>query len=331
MKIAMFDIHHFERDYFSAANRNFQHEITSFETKLTIQTAALALDFPCVCCFVNDIVDKDVLGILGPGKLKLVALRSTGFNNVDLTEASRLGLKVVRVPAYSPHAVAEYAAGLLLSLDRKIHKSYARVRDLNFSLEGLVGFDLFGKTIGVVGTGRIGAVFSQIMLGFGCQVIAHDLKPSLDLIENLGVHYVPLDQLYAESDIISLHVPLTPETHHLVDADAITRMKNGVVIINTGRGALIDAKALVNALKSGKLGAAGLDVYEEEENVFFEDLSGKVLQDDVLARLLTFPNVLISSHQAFLTHEALQKIAETTLQNISDFESHRTLKNEVRP
>lgn len=329
MKIAMFDTHKFEREFFEEANRSFGHDITYFETRLTAQTALLASGFPCACCFVNDVLDKETLCVLSCEDFKLIALRSAGYNNVDLGEARRLGFRVVRVPAYSPHAVAEHAVGLLLSLDRKIHRAYGRVRDLNFSLDGLVGFDLYGKTIGVIGTGKIGALFARIMAGFGCRILAYDVAPAGALRDDPMIRFVSLDQLYAESDVISLHVPLTPDTHHLVDARAIAKMKPGVTLINTGRGALIDTRALIEALKEERVGAAALDVYEEEENVFFEDLSGKVLRDDVLARLLTFPNVLVTSHQGFLTREALRNIALTTLQNISDFENGRELKNEV--
>jgi D-lactate dehydrogenase len=329
MRVAMFDTHKFEKEFFETENANFRHEITYFDTRLTSQTISLASGFPCVCCFVNDVLDKETLCILKCEEFKLIALRSAGYNNVDIEEANRLGFKVVRVPAYSPHAVAEHAVGLLLSLNRKIHKAYARVHELNFSLDGLVGFDLCGKTVGVIGTGKIGAVFAEIMSGFRCRVLASDVAVNPSLKDNPRIQYVSLDQLYRESDIISLHVPLTPQTHHLIDTAVMEKMKSGVFLINTGRGALIDTKALVESLKSGKVGGAGLDVYEEEENVFFEDLSGKVLQDDVLARLLTFPNVLITSHQGFLTKEALQNIASTTLQNISDFESGKELKNEV--
>lgn len=327
----MFDTHKFEKEFFEEANKSFHHKITYFDTRLTAQTAALTSGFPCVCCFVNDVLDKETLCILKCEDFKLIALRSAGYNNVDLNEAYRLGFKVVRVPAYSPHAVAEHAVGLLLSLNRKLHKSYARVRELNFSLEGLVGFDLYGKTVGVIGTGKIGAAFAKIMLGFGCHVLTYDINPDSELQQNKNVKFTSLDEIYYQSDIVSLHVPLTAQTNHLINSAAIGKMKTGVVLINTGRGALIDTRALIDGLKVGKIGAAGLDVYEEEEKVFFEDHSSQVLQDDLLARLLTFPNVLITSHQGFLTKEALRNIAMTTLQNISDFEAGVELKNEVKP
>jgi D-lactate dehydrogenase len=248
---------------------------------------------------------------------------------VDLEEAARLGMRVARVPEYSPYAVAEHAMALVLALNRHVHRAYNRVRENNFSLDGLVGFDLHGKTFGIVGTGRIGAALARIAHGFGCRVLAVDVRPNPELQSWLPVRYVELDELCREADIISLHVPLTPQTHHLIDAAALARMKRGVVLINTGRGALVDSRALIQALKTGHVGAAGLDVYEEEENVFFRNLSEQVLQDDVLARLLTFPNVLVTSHQAFLTHEALANIAETTLGSVTAFERGDALVHEV--
>lgn len=331
MKTAVFDTHGFDRDALERTNARFGHELTFFEPRLTRDTAALAAGFAAVCCFVNDRLDADTLDILRRQGVRLIALRSAGFNNVDLAAAMRLGLAVVRVPEYSPYAVAEHAVALLLTLNRKTHRAYGRVRESNFSLDGLVGFDLHGKTVGVIGTGRIGATMLRIMHGFGCRLLAQDVRPNAALAAELGVRYVPLQELIGESDIISLHVPLTPETRHLIDAAALARMKRGTILINTGRGALIDTQALVAALKRGHIGAAGLDVYEEEEEVFFKDLSDQVLQDDVLARLLTFPNTLVTSHQGFLTHEALANIAETTLANIQAFERGEPLANEVRP
>lgn len=329
MKIAFFDTHRFEKKTFDHVNGDFAHEITYFEPRLTPETARLANGFSVICAFANDRLNEETLKILKAEGVQLIALRSAGFNHVDLGAAERLGLKVVRVPAYSPHSVAEHAVTLLLALNRKICKANSRVKELNFSLEGLVGFDLFGKTVGVVGTGRIGAVMATIMRGFGCKVLAFDLAPQTQL-ESIGVKYVSLQELYQNSDIISLHVPLTTSTRHMIDEKALLQMKSGVFLINTGRGALVDTKALIASLKSGHIGAAALDVYEEEENIFFQDLSGKILQDDTLARLLTFPNVLITSHQAFLTQEALNNIAHTTLQNIEDFKKGRTLVNEVK-
>ncbi len=329
MKVAFFDTHGFERSVFADENRGFGHEITHFEVRLGEQTASLASGFTALCAFVNDRIGASVLEKIARSGTRLIALRCAGFNNVDLEAAGRLGIRVVRVPEYSPHAVAEHAVALILSLDRKIHRAHSRVREGNFSLEGLVGFDLHGKTVGVVGTGRIGAVFAKIMLGFGCRVLVCDRAENPELLGLPGIRYVELPELLRESQIISLHVPLTPSTRHLIDGPAIERMRSGVMIINTGRGALIDTPALVHGLKSGKVGSAGLDVYEEEEGIFFEDLSDQVLQDDTLARLLTFPNVLMTSHQAFLTAEALSNIATTTLKNISDFEAGLALDNEV--
>jgi D-lactate dehydrogenase len=329
MKIAMFDTHKFEKEIFELANKKSNHEITYFETRLTSQTAALASGFRCACCFVDDVLDERNLKHLSDEKVKLIALRSAGFNQVNLKAADRLGITIVRVPSYSPHSVAEYAVGLLLSLNRKIHKAYARIQEQNFSLEGLVGTNLFGKTIGIIGTGKIGSVFATIMYGFGCKVIAYDPNPNAVLIKQKILNYVTLAEIYKMSDVISLHLPLMPKTKHIIDAEALASMKKGLVLINTGRGALIDSAALIAALKSGHLSGAALDVYEEEEGIFFRDLSDQVLKDDVLVRLMAFPNVLITSHQAFLTHESLNKIAEVTLQNVTDFELKRKLKNQV--
>jgi D-lactate dehydrogenase len=290
----------------------------------------LASSHGAVCSFVNDRVDERALEILRQGGCRVIALRSAGYNHVDLPSAARLGIPIVRVPEYSPYAVAEHAVALVLALNRKIHRAYARVREWNFSLDGLVGFDLHGKTVGIVGTGRIGEAAARIFHGFGCRVLAFDLRPNPALAADLGIQYVNLDRLYRESHIISLHVPLTPATRHMVDAEALAIMKTGVLLINTGRGALIDSRALLASLKTSHVGAAGLDVYEEEGGIFFKDLSNAVLQDDVLARLLTFPNVLVTSHQGFLTTEALANIAHVTLQNVTAFERGEPLHNEVR-
>ncbi len=330
MRLAVFDSHRYDREALELANARFGHTLVFFEPRLTLQTAQLAQGFEAVCSFVNDKVNAQVLEVLHAGGVRLVALRSAGYNHVDLAAASRLGIRVVRVPEYSPYAVAEHSVALVLALNRRIHQAYARVRDWNFSLEGLVGFDLHGKTVGLVGTGRIGRAAAHIFRGFGCRVLCYDAMPDMTLEAELGVRYVPLETLYAEADILSLHVPLTPDTHHLINADSLARMKRGVMLINTGRGALIDSRALIAALKTGHVGAAGLDVYEEEEGIFFQDLSGQVLQDDTLARLLTFHNVLITSHQAFLTREALGNIAETTLESVRAFERGEPLVNEVR-
>jgi len=330
MKIAMFDTHGYEKDSFEAANAGARHEISYLEPRLTRETAPLARGHEAVCAFVNDELDAPALEVLRGGGSRLIALRSAGFNHVDLSAAARLGLPVVRVPEYSPHAVAEHAVALVMTLNRKIHRAFARVREWNFSLDGLVGFDLHGKTVGIVGTGRIGQVAARIFRGFGCRILAFDLRPDPALVSDVGVRYVDLPEIYRESDIISLHLPLTPATHHMIDAAALGTMKRGAMLVNTGRGALIDSKALIAALKTGHLGAAALDVYEEEEGVFFHDLSNRVLQDDVLARLLTFPNVLVTSHQAFLTREALASIAQVTLDNVTAFERGEPLGNEVR-
>ena len=327
MKIAIFDSHRFEHEYFDKANKKFGHSLTYFDVKLSDETAPLIFGFDVVCPFVNDCLNEKVLNIIKVAQVKLIALRSVGFNHVDLEAALRLDLKVVRVPHYSSYAVAEHAAGLILALNRKLYRSYSRTREGNFSLEGLVGFDLGGKTVGIIGTGRIGSVMVKIMNGFSCKVLAYDIKPNYKLKD---AYYVSrLTDLYEECDIISLHLPLTPDTRHIIDVTAFQAMKPGVMLINTGRGALIDTKALIIALKSQKIGYAGLDVYEEEEQVFFQDLSDQVIQDDVLARLMTFPNVVITSHQAFLTREALANIAEITLQNVTDFEQGKELANEV--
>ena len=325
MKVAVFDTHRYDQEALAAANVDHGHEIVFFEPRLNSSTAVLARNFRAVCSFVNDRMDKETLGTLRQGGTDTIALRSAGYNHVDIAAAEALGMAVVRVPEYSPHAVAEHAVALLLSLNRKIHRAYNRVRDANLSLEGLVGFDLHGKTIGVIGTGRIGAAFCRIMRGFGCTVLAYDVKPSDLLATESGVRYAPLPEVYAVADILSLHIPLTPTTRHMIDSRALAQMKSGVMLINTSRGGLLDTRALIGGLKSGQVGAAGLDVYEEEEAVFFQDLSDRGLQDDVLARLLTFPNVLITSHQGFLTREALTNIAATTLSNITLIERHEPL------
>ena len=328
MRIAVFDTHRHDRVALLTANTSHGHELVFFEPRLTAQTAALARGFDVACSFVNDHIDREALVTLHAGGARLIALRSAGYNHVDLEAAAELGMPVVRVPEYSPHAVAEHAIALVLALDRKIHRAYARVREGNFSVDGLLGFDLHGKTVGLVGTGRIGAAAARIFVGFGCHVLAHDVVARDELLA-LGVEYVPLATLYERADIVSLHVPLTPATHHLIDAAAFARMKPGVMLINTGRGALIDSRALIAALKTGHVGSAGLDVYEEEEGEFFEDLSDQVLQDDVLARLLTFPNVVITSHQGFFTREALSAIANTTLASVTAFARGEPLANQV--
>jgi D-lactate dehydrogenase len=328
-KVAFFDSKPFERKAFEARNKEYGLELVFLEMKLNPQTAQFAKGMQAVCAFVNDKLNAACLEELHRQGVRMVALRSAGFNHVDMKAANQLGIAVARVPGYSPNAVAEYTLGLLLTLNRKIHKSYARVRELNFSLDGLVGFDLYGKTVGVIGTGKIGAIFARTLLAMGCKVLAYDVTPDPELTQH-GVSYVDLKSLFSRSDIISLHVPLMAETKHLIDEAAINLMKDHVYIINTGRGGLIDTRALIRGLKSCKIGGVALDVYEEEEEFFFQDLSEIGLTDDVLARLLTFPNVLVSSHQAFLTHEALDNIAQTTLENLNEFkQTGRVTKNKV--
>lgn len=327
MRVAVFSTKAYDRRFLEQANQAFGHELVYFEPPLLAETATLATGFRGICAFVNDRLDHQVLRQLRAGGTELIALRCAGFNNVDLVEAEQLGITVVRVPAYSPHAVAEHAVALLLSLNRMTFRAYNRVREGNFSLDGLLGFDLCGKTVGVVGTGKIGLIFADIMHGFGCKVLASDPVSSPDA--KAFMRYVPLEVLLAEADIISLHCPLTPQTHHLIDASAIARMKEGVVLINTGRGRVVDTRAVIDALKSGKIGRLGLDVYEEEEQLFFQDLSQRVIGDDLFMRLTTFPNVLITGHQAFFTHEAMSQIAETTLANIRAFEQGGALLHRV--
>jgi D-lactate dehydrogenase len=329
MKIAFFDSHSYEIAAWQKSVHYSAHEISFFEPRLTEKTASLAKDFTAVCSFVNDRLDRPTVAALAKNGVKVIVLRCAGFNHVDLQATEEFGIPVLRVPEYSPYAVAEHAVSLILSLNRKIHRAYSRVREGNFSLDGLVGFDLHGKTVGVVGTGRIGSVFAKIMLGFGCHVVAYDRQPAPELTK-LGINYVELDKVFANSDILSLHIPLTPATHHLVNEARLKLCKSNLMLINTSRGALVDTKALIQALKRGKIGAAGLDVYEEEGGVFFKNLSSQILQDDQLARLLTFPNVLLTSHQGFLTEEALANIAETTFENLLAFEQGKKLLNEVR-
>ncbi len=312
----LYDTKSYDREYFENAPGRDQIAWHFHEFRLSAETAATAAGCDAVCVFVNDRVDRACLQELADGGVKHVALRCAGFNNVDLAAASELGLTVTRVPAYSPHAVAEHAVALLLTLNRRIHRAHNRVRENNFSLAGLVGFDVHGKTVGIIGTGRIGRLAAQIFRGFDARVLAFDPVPDPDWAGAHKVEYTDLDSLLENSDILSLHLPLTPDTFHLVNADTLSRMKPGAYLINTSRGKLIDTAALIGALKSGHLGGVALDVYEEEEGVFFEDLSDRVLPDDELSRLLTFPNVLITSHQAFLTREALAEIARVTTENL---------------
>jgi D-lactate dehydrogenase len=320
IETAVFDTKPYDREYLSQAAGAERVAWRFHEFRLSAETASAAKGAGAVCVFVNDQVDRPCLETLAALGVKLIALRCAGHNNVDVAAARALGLAVVRVPAYSPHAVAEHTVALLLTLNRKIHRAYNRVRELNFSLSGLVGFDLHGKTVGIVGTGRIGRITAQIFRGFGTEVIACDPFPNPDWATAHDVRYVDLDTLLAASDIISLHLPLLPETHHLLNPQTLSQTKSGVIIINTSRGKLIDTTALIAALKAGSVGGVALDVYEEEAGVFFEDLSGQVLQDDELSRLLTFPNVLITAHQAFLTGEALSEIARVTTDNLVNSE-----------
>ena len=324
MRIAFFDAKPYDMPAFKKYGAEQGMEFSFYDTKLNIGTVTLAAGCEAVCVFVNDVLDAPVIDRLCEMGVKLIALRCAGYNNVDLSHAFGR-IHVVHVPAYSPYAVAEHAMALLLTSIRRIHKAYNRTKDFNFSLAGLTGFDLHGKTVGVIGTGRIGRVFIDICRGFGMKVIAYDKFPA----ENSGIEYVTLDELFERSDIISLHCPLTEETHHLIDERAIERLKKGAVIINTSRGALIDAEALLEGIKSRKVGAACLDVYEEESDVFFRDFSGHIMSDDVLARLISMPNVIVTSHQAFLTEEALDNIAETTVKNIASYFGDGVCDNEL--
>jgi len=328
MKIAVFSTKSYDREFLDAANAERRHEFVYFAPRLSEETAPLAAGFPAVCAFVQDRLSRDVLATLAAGGTRLVALRCAGFNNVDLPAAAERGLTVVRVPAYSPYAVAEHAVALMLTLNRKTHRAFNRVREGNFALEGLLGFDFHGRTVGIVGTGQIGGVLARIMHGFGCALLGHDRRTNPDC-EELGMRYVPLPELLGQSDIVSLHCPLTPETRHLIDDAAVARMRPGAMLINTSRGAVLDTGAIIAGLKSGRLGAVGMDVYEEEENLFFEDYSNRVLQDDQLARLLTFPNVIVTGHQGFFTREALTGIARVTLANVTDVEQDRVCANAV--
>ncbi|MCX2738998.1 2-hydroxyacid dehydrogenase [Pontibacter anaerobius] len=330
MDVTFFNSKVYDKQFFVEENKRFGHKLNFLEVPLNEKTVLLAREAEAVCIFVNDIADSKVLQQLAKAGTKLVALRCAGFNNVDLKAAADLGLKVVRVPAYSPYAVAEHTLALILTLNRKTHRAYNRVREGNFSLNGLMGFDLHGRTVGLIGVGKIGLVTARILKGFGCTVLAYDVRESAEAQE-IGVEYTSLEQLYQRSDIISLHCPLTPQTYHLINDYAIASMKDGVMLINTSRGAIIDSRAVIKGLKSEKIGYLGLDVYEEEGDLFFEDLSNKVIQDDVFVRLLSFNNVLITGHQAFFTTDAMQGITRVTLQNISDFEEGKPLVNEVLP
>lgn len=329
-KIAVFSTKQWVNESFNEINKKFNFEIAYFESRMYEKTVPLAKGFDVICVFVNDSINEDVLKQLKSQGIKLIALRCAGFNNVDINKAAELGIGVVRVPAYSPYAVAEHTLGLILALNRKLHRAYTRVRDSNFALDGLLGFDIHGKTVGVIGTGKIGQIFINLVKGFECKILAYDKFPNKK-VEEAGAKYVDLQDLYFQSDIISLHCPLTYETYHIINDYAIRAMKKGVMIINTSRGPLIDTAAIIDGLKSGKVGYLGLDVYEEEEALFFEDLSGTVIQDDQFVRLQTFPNVFITAHQAFFTKEAIHNISHTTFQNIHEFIEKGTSDNAVLP
>ena len=327
-KIAFFGAKPYDIASFDKVNEKYNYDIRYYKGHLNPNNVVLTQDTDVVCIFVNDTADAAVIDAMVDNGVKLLALRCAGFNNVDL-KAAKGKLPVVRVPAYSPYAVAEYSLALMLSLNRKIHRAYWRTRDGNFSLNGLMGFDMHGKTIGIIGTGKIARILIRLLKGFGMRILAYDLYPDMKFAGEEGISYVSLDELYRESDIISLHCPLTDQTKYMIDKDSIDKMKEGVMIINTGRGKLINTNDLIEGLKEKKIAAAGLDVYEEEGEYFYEDKSDKIIDDDVLARLLSFNNVIVTSHQAFFTKEALHNIAETTLQNIEDFRCHRPLVNEV--
>lgn len=329
MKVAVFSTKYYERAYLNQFNSDGKHQLTFFDTSLNVNTTNLALGFEAVCILLNDIIDKETLIKLAKIGIKLIDLRSAGYDNIDIEAAITNHITVMRVPAYSPQAIAELAVALILTLNRKTHKAYNRVRENNFSIKNLMGFNLYGKTVGVIGTGKIGATFCGIMQGFGCKVIAYDIKESDELKEK-GIQYKPFEELLNSSDIISIHCPLTPDTHHLFDENAFSKMKNGMMLINTGRGAIINTSHAIEALKSRQIGYLGIDVYEGEEKLFFQDLSETIIQDDVIERLMSFNNVLITPHEGFFTSEAVEQIALTTIQNFTDFENGVPLKNEVK-
>ena len=327
-KIIFFDIKDYDKEFFKKYEKNYNFEMTFLKVRLTEETANLTKGYDVVCGFANDNINKETIDIMVENGIKLLAMRCAGFNNVSLKDIHNR-FKVVRVPAYSPHAIAEYTVGLILAVNRKIHKAYVRAREGNFSINGLMGFDLDGKTAGIIGTGKIGQILIKILKGFEMKVIAYDLYPNQKAADELGFEYVSLDELYAKSDIISLNCPLTKDTQYMINRRSMLKMKDGVILVNTGRGQLIDSADLVEALKDKKIGAVALDVYEEEENYFFEDKSNQVIEDDILGRLLSFYNVLITSHQAYFTKEAVDAITVTTLNNIRDFVEGKPLVNEV--
>ena len=328
MKIGFFSAKHYDMQHFNRTNANFGMQIEYFDVRLSMQTVKLAIGFEVVCAFVNDSLCEEVLVELAQGGTRILAMRCAGFNNVDLVAAKRLGITVVNVPAYSPESVAEHSVALMLTLNRKIHKAYQRTRDANFSLEGLVGFNMYGKTVGVIGTGKIGLATIKVLLGFGCKVLAHDPYPNQAVLD-LGVEYLPLAELYPQCDIISLHCPLTADNRHLLNQASFEQMKPGVMVINTSRGGLLNAFDAMEALKLGQIGSLGLDVYENEKGLFFEDKSNEIIQDDVFRRLSACHNVIFTGHQAFLTEEALGSIAHTTLSNVKALLAGQQSGNEL--
>ncbi len=330
MKVAVFSTKAYDRQFLGAANATAGHALSFYEAKLDPSTAPLAAGYPAVCLFVNDDASAETLKILAEGGTRLIALRATGYNNVDLAAAHALGIKVVRVSYYSPYSVAEHAVGLILMLNRKLYKAYNRVRDDNFALDGLMGFDLHDSTVAVIGTGKIGQCFAQIMKGFGCKLLGYDVRPNPECLA-LGMTYGDLLDVLAAADIISLHCPLLPSTYHLINPDTIQRMKPGVMLINTSRGGLVDTAAAIEGIKSGQIGYFGTDVYEEEADLFFEDLSDSIIRDDVFQLLQSFPNVVITAHQAFFTREAIGTISETTIHSITEFAQGVALSHEILP
>lgn len=328
MKTAVFSTRRYDQTLLQQANQGIGHELVFVQDRLTVDTAVLAAGCKAVCVFVNDAVDAEVLARLAAQGTRLVATRSTGFNHIDAAAARRLGIEVVRVTDYSPYSVAEFAVGLLLAVNRKIVRASVRTRDGNFELDGLMGFDLHGKTVGVIGTGKIGTIFARIMAGFGCTVLGHDAFPK-PAFEELGGRYVPLKELMAQSDVISLHCPLTEQTRHIVDAGSLAQLKRGAILVNTSRGGLVDTEAATQALKTGQLGGLAIDVYEQEASLFFQDLSSTVIHDDVIQRLVSFPNVIVTGHQAFFTVEAIGQIMATTLASLSAFERGEPLVNRI--
>lgn len=328
MKIAVFSTKPYDKEYFEKLKSDYSFEITYFEVALEKSTVKLTKGFDSVCVFVNDKVDKEVIEALANNNVNLIALRCAGYNNIDLDAAKAHNISIVRVPAYSPESVAEHTVALILTLNRKTHKAYNRVREGNFSLNNLIGFNLYKKNIGVIGTGKIGATFCNIIKNFGCQVFAYDINENEELKAN-GIQYVSLDELFEKADIISLHCPLNEHTKHIINKNAIDKMKDGVMLINTSRGGLIKTADVITGLKSKKIGFLGIDVYEQEENLFFKDLSEIIIEDDLLMRLISFPNVLITSHQAFFTHEAMTEIVTTTLNNIKEYSENKELTNKV--